>query len=215
MCTNTATTITKIQDRHVDRRCCCTKYYTCTTAYKENKHERKHSQHKLWFLWNSKEFKYSLSPDSLSVSKLRFFNFFYKTTYLEVKAKCNSLLRSFPFSFFFLFFLLKRSTHKCTLKNNIRHQTVWKLRLIQKNPTKVINIRRRGALVVCFGTSVLSIRLVVIVGCCVTVVHIIGLCCRSFLCSSSSSSFSGSETRFWPASQSDSALWRPRIGGLL
>lgn len=45
-------------------------------------------------------------------------------------------------------------------------------------------------------------------------VHVIVLCCRSFLCSFSSSSCAGSETKFWPVSRSDSKPGRLRTGGL-
>lgn len=61
--------------RHTSRRCSvfCTKYYTCTTKYKENKHEGKyiHIINYGLFCEIQKEFKYSLSSDSFNVSKLQ------------------------------------------------------------------------------------------------------------------------------------------------
>lgn len=64
-----------------DRRCFCfcTKYYTCTTTYKGNKHERKHSHHKLWVCEIQKNSSI-LSSDSFNVSKLHLYNFSYKKT---------------------------------------------------------------------------------------------------------------------------------------
>lgn len=67
-CTNTATTITKIQDRRVRSQmfCFCTKYSTCETRYKWNQHEM--NIHIINYgLWNSKEFKYSFFGQFLRI----------------------------------------------------------------------------------------------------------------------------------------------------